>query len=495
MKKSLACGFLMFSVCATACSADAGSNSDAFEGSASDDSAILRPTATGGRDQVVMLYITVQNSSGLATRTCSGTYFAPRVVLTAAHCLENVYRDQVFVYYGDNFTQDFSQLTQQGALLVPPAPGAASFWSKADSFEKHPKWDPKLVHPDMGVVYLDRKLPFDPLPIGRFRLDSTWVNKSVTIVGWGGNAAPTPTTTSGSRVERTGTTKVLGSPTASDYHPEDPNAGMLDATVRQNVVKTDGRAPNSNTCFGDSGGPLIANSDGQDYVAGVSYWTGLSCADYGLFTRIDPFLPFVDAAYKKGGQSPLVPTFDCVAPKAGGGYTAYFGYTNQNGINLSIPYGTKNQLALDKSGFRPTLFTPGEHHFTTAVDFTASQTVTYTLSPDGSPSTMLTVTSTSKACGASNAASVECGAFCEASLRSGCTGLPNFSTCMTDCLANTQFVSDTMPQCLSQNTAVNQCTAKVGPGTKNWTCLGAGIYPQPNACTTQLNALSTCFGP
>ncbi|HET9931765.1 MAG TPA: trypsin-like serine protease, partial [Polyangiaceae bacterium] len=173
MKITLACGFLMLSVSATACSGGADSEGVLVEGAATEDSAILRPTATGGRDQIVMLYITVLTSSGFATRTCSGTYFAPRVVLTAAHCLENAYLDQVFVYYGDNFTQDFPQLTQQGNLLVPPAPGSASVWAKADSFEKHPQWDPKLVHPDMGVVYLDRKLPFDPLPLARFRLDST----------------------------------------------------------------------------------------------------------------------------------------------------------------------------------------------------------------------------------------------------------------------------------------------------------------------------------
>jgi hypothetical protein len=227
----------------------------------------------------------------------------------------------------------------------------------------------------------------------------------------------------------------------------------------------------------------------------VSYWTGLSCADYGLYTRIEPFLPFIDAAVKKAGQAPLAPTFDCVAPKAGGGYTAYFGYTNQNGISLSIPYGSKNQLGLDKSNFRPSVFAPGEHHFTTAVDFAPNQTVSYTLSPDASPSTTLTANWRSKACGASVANSVECGAFCEATLRSGCAELPSFATCVTDCLANTQFVSDVMPECLPQNSALNQCTSKVSAGSNNWTCLGDGMYPQPPACDPQMIALSNCFSP
>src|SRR4051812_25363946 len=65
---------------------------------------IIGPSRPGGRNQVVMLYASVTNSDGtLGTRTCSGTYFASRAVVTAAHCLQNVFADQLFVYFGDNF--------------------------------------------------------------------------------------------------------------------------------------------------------------------------------------------------------------------------------------------------------------------------------------------------------------------------------------------------------------------------------------------------------
>jgi secreted trypsin-like serine protease len=105
-----------------------------------------------------MVYAFLSNGSG--ARTCSGAYFAPRVVLTAAHCLQDV--REVFVYYGD------------------------------------------------------------------------------------------------------------------------PNPGMLDAVVRGNVVKTDGRGPYSNGCFGDSGSPLLVTQYGQTYIAGVSSFVGLYCEDYSL---------------------------------------------------------------------------------------------------------------------------------------------------------------------------------------------------------------------
>src|SRR5207237_813773 len=128
---------------------------------------IVGPSTLGGRNEVVMLYALVVLPSGaIGTRTCSGGYFAPRVVATAAHCLTTIADGQLFIYYGDNFEADFPQLSHPDGLH-PPAPGQPSVWAKADSFEIHPSYVPDQHFPDIGVVYLDRKLPFDPLPLSR----------------------------------------------------------------------------------------------------------------------------------------------------------------------------------------------------------------------------------------------------------------------------------------------------------------------------------------
>ena len=230
---------------------------------------IIRATANGGRNEVVMLFSVISTPDGIFNGTCTGSYYAPRVVLTAAHCLQNIIsanslntRPQLFVYFGDNFAVDRAELTQQGVTFIPPPIGSPSHFAQPDSFTVHPNWDPNLIHPDMGVVFLDRKPPFDPLPFWRNRVAA---NLQVTISGWGSNSAPTPTTGAGAQVQRTGRTRTLGSPTAADFHPEDPNPGMLDPVVRANTMKMDGRAPNSNGCFGDSGGPFIINQFGQAY--------------------------------------------------------------------------------------------------------------------------------------------------------------------------------------------------------------------------------------
>src|SRR5262249_40588476 len=65
--------------------ASADPNSDKAEVRTSSE-AIKRSTSNGGRDQVVMIYSEVQLPNGnVGTVSCTGSYFAPRVVVTAAH--------------------------------------------------------------------------------------------------------------------------------------------------------------------------------------------------------------------------------------------------------------------------------------------------------------------------------------------------------------------------------------------------------------------------
>lgn len=362
------------------------------------DETIVRATSNGGRNEVVLIQAVIFDGAtgSFITRSCSGAYFAPRVVATAAHCLDADPAQgqsvlQVIAYYGDNFATDVALLPPPNPTYVVPKPGQPSTFAVADSFETHPAWDRTQKYPDLGIVYLDRKLPFDPLPLARFPLDKTWLNREVTISGWGANVATGPTTATGGRVQRTGRTRLLGSPTAADYHPEDPNPGLLVPANRAKIIKIDGRAPYSNGCFGDSGSPLLVSQWGQTYIAGIEYFGGLFCEDYSLYTRIDPFLPFFDEAYRKGGQAVVTPSFDCVTANSDGSLTAFFGYQNQNGVNVTVPFGVKNTLALDTGGLRPTLFKHGTHHFVFGVDFTPAQTVSWKLSPENSPTTTLTV--------------------------------------------------------------------------------------------------------
>lgn len=480
-------------------------SSDGLEPIGKVEPGIVRATAEGGRNEVVMIYATVLDglTGAISRRTCSGAYFAPRVVATAAHCLDADPERaqsvvQVLVYYGDDFAADEGELEPWGTAFRVPVPGQPSHFAEADSFEQHPQWDRELIHPDLGVVYLDRKLPFDPLPLARFRLNKRWEGRAATISGWGGSEVTGPTSATGARVQRTGEARIVGSPTIADYHPDDPNPGMLEANVRNKVIKIDGRAPSSNACFGDSGGPLIVSQWGQDYIGGIEYFGGLYCEDYSLYTRIDPFLPFFDDAYRKGGQAPLVPALDCVAENSDGTLTAFFGYVNENGVSITVPLGHQNSLPLDAHDYRPVLFEPGERHFAFGADFEPSQTLVYTLSPDNSPTTTLTVDASSPRCGAAEQPSALCGQSCRAQLASGCAGQVPYGACIDGCTGLYEIFSEPS-SCRPLLDAWTGCIAATSPDPENWVCFdesspGAGDgFADTPACTPYVDSFFECL--
>ncbi|HWP08616.1 MAG TPA: trypsin-like serine protease, partial [Polyangiaceae bacterium] len=76
----------------------------------SDDS-IIRATSETGKDQVVMVYAIQIAGGRLQPEICSGTYTASRVVITAAHCVQSIWNNQLFVYFGDDAETDFDEFT------------------------------------------------------------------------------------------------------------------------------------------------------------------------------------------------------------------------------------------------------------------------------------------------------------------------------------------------------------------------------------------------
>src|SRR5689334_24333794 len=73
-------------IATTACSADVQDSSleKAQE-------PLVRATADGGKDQVVLLYAQTVVNGQVRSRSCSATLIAPRVLLTAAHCLKDAW--------------------------------------------------------------------------------------------------------------------------------------------------------------------------------------------------------------------------------------------------------------------------------------------------------------------------------------------------------------------------------------------------------------------
>ena len=445
---------------------------------------IIRGKTEKKLPQVVAVRI---NLPGNGWVLCSGTYFAPRVVVTAAHCLRgNAIPGQSFVYFGDDY------LTDVASLPVIPPPGQPSVWARIETAAAHPDYDRSINFPDFAIMHLDRELPFDPIPL--LRTPVTADDKKGEIAGWGGSKALTAdiSQVEGFGIKRSAKVKILGTPTEADYHPDDPNPGILDPAIQPNLLKTNGLAPSANTCAGDSGGPLLVERKGKTYLAGVGFWTGLFCEDYAIFTRIDPFLAYFDDAVTHAGKAPIIPRLECIEPQDDGSFAAHFGYHNDNGLTVTIPYGKKNLFAADTAQARPRDFQPGDYPFDFSVPFTSGKELSWKLIPPGGPSTTVVANASSPVCDPANPTFV-CARTCDSQLAAECAS-PHLSRplCISDCLSNTDYFNAF--GCGAEWNVFLGCIEGLSPAAENWFCsAGSAPFPQSPNCDDEVNAIFACL--
>src|SRR4051812_6834325 len=116
---------------------------------------IVRGDETDAIPQALFLH--TRSATGVVH--CTASYIAPRVVLTAAHCVRpNSFSGVSYVYFGTEPAPAF------GDEPEIPSPGDPSDFARVESFRVHPDYAPGLNYPDVAIAYLDRELPFEPLP-------------------------------------------------------------------------------------------------------------------------------------------------------------------------------------------------------------------------------------------------------------------------------------------------------------------------------------------
>ena len=236
----------------------------------------------------------IEARQGKTGFSCTGTVVAPRVVLTAAHCIEDLER---------------GGLTPAKAYLVATGTTTPSKALRENVFriaETHvfPGFDPGGLHGDAGILILDRPTAAPPIAMAGAADAALYEGGAeVQLAGWGVTGANAKNAPESLRA----TTMVVQKPSTCTQKTrvDRPNYSPALQMCTLDVAKKSGG------CFGDSGGPAIGlRADGTPVELGVISTGGAFCSTKrpNVLTRADVISSWVSewiAATESGAPRPV----------------------------------------------------------------------------------------------------------------------------------------------------------------------------------------------
>lgn len=237
--------------CCAVLVAASGCGIDPAESVASRADAIIGGNAVDGGSPVVLNRAVMGTQVGM----CSGVFVAPRVVVTAAHCV-SAGSHQYTVFTGD----DHRDPTQ--------AADATKTFAVTERYQ-HPLYSAALGDNDLGVLVTATAFPGVPATLNRQAFTAGMLGQVVRIAGYGQTTA--------------GDASTVGRRT---------QASTTIAGFDSSVV---GFVGLPNICLFDSGGPTFSTVQGHEVVIGIhSFVNSNACNDQGVDVRVDPLVAFVD---------------------------------------------------------------------------------------------------------------------------------------------------------------------------------------------------------
>jgi secreted trypsin-like serine protease len=237
----------------------------------------------------------IQASEGRGGFSCTGSVVAPRVVLTAAHCVESVEEGIL--------TPATRYAVATG--VADPSQAQPQNVSRIAATHVFPGFDPGILRGDAAILILSTPTSAPPIPLAGPADAFLYAGGAeVRLAGWGlmrPNARETP-------ANLQSTTMLLQSPSACRQKTR--GLPYPYSTAAQICLLAANRA--SGGCFGDSGGPAIGTrADGTPVQLGITSTGGPSCSTQlpNVLTRVDYVAGWVSewiAATESGAPPPTL---------------------------------------------------------------------------------------------------------------------------------------------------------------------------------------------
>jgi MYXO-CTERM domain-containing protein len=255
---------------------------------------IVGGTPDTGDPAVVMLVSYPPDQSTFDA--CTASLVAPKVLLTAAHCLDpQKHPGWTFGVFTGPDASPFSTAPQLAPHLLPVA-----------EVHMHPEYDSKApFHADIGVALLVDPLDVTPLPVNRAPLDDKLVGGPARIVGYG-------------QIKY------------GEYHAEKREAATVIGAIGMDDTLVVGDLMHR-SCVGDSGGPALVTLNGVETIVGVDSYAELTgCLEPAHYRRPDRYTDFVDT------YVPPPPKPDAGGAGGSGGTSGSSGETGGQGGELPL---------------------------------------------------------------------------------------------------------------------------------------------------------------
>jgi secreted trypsin-like serine protease len=205
---------------------------------------------------------------------CTGTVIAPRLVLTAAHCVQNL--------DVGGFTPPSEYKVATGR--ASPKEDATGNVLEVSATHVFPGFDPGNTHGDAALLILSTPTPAPPISLASAAdADLYKGGTSVRLAGWGLTSFNAKSEPDGLRT----TSTVVLEPAACKRQTRSFYPAYSSAVE---MCTTDPPDHRNGGCFGDSGGPAIAQrADGTAVEIGITSTGGPRCSTRlpNIFTRAD----------------------------------------------------------------------------------------------------------------------------------------------------------------------------------------------------------------